>query len=73
MKVNLKDSLFMIDNNRTRALHQIVHMSQKNILVIGAGGQIGTVLAEKLKEVYGASSVFATDLKENPDKHIQEL
>ena len=48
-------------------------MSQKNILVIGAGGQIGTVLVEKLKEVYGASSVFATDLKENPDKHIQSL
>jgi len=48
-------------------------MSQKNILVIGAGGQIGTVLVEKLKEVYGTSSVFATDLKENTEKGISDL
>lgn len=48
-------------------------MSQHNILVIGAGGQIGTVLVEKLKEIYGASSVFATDLKENAEKEISGL
>lgn len=54
-------------------MHQIVHMSQKNILVIGAGGQIGTVLVEKLKEAYGTSSVFATDLKENTEKDVLGL
>jgi nucleoside-diphosphate-sugar epimerase len=48
-------------------------MSPQNILVIGAGGQIGTVLVERLKEVYGASSVFATDLKENAEKGIHGL
>ena len=48
-------------------------MNQHNILVIGAGGQIGTVLVEKLRTIYGSSAVFATDLKENPDKHIQIL
>jgi nucleoside-diphosphate-sugar epimerase len=48
-------------------------MSQHNILVIGAGGQIGTVLVEKLKDIYGASSVFATDLKENTEKEISGL
>lgn len=48
-------------------------MSQHNILVIGAGGQIGTVLVEKLKELYGASSVFATDLKENAEKGLSGL
>jgi nucleoside-diphosphate-sugar epimerase len=48
-------------------------MNQHNILVIGAGGQIGTVLVEKLRTIYGSSDVFATDLKENPDKHIQIL
>ena len=45
-------------------------MSQHNILVIGAGGQIGRVLVEKLKEVYGVSSVFATDLKANKEREI---
>jgi threonine 3-dehydrogenase len=48
-------------------------MSPQNILVIGAGGQIGTVLVEKLKDVHGASSVFATDLKENTEKGISGL
>jgi nucleoside-diphosphate-sugar epimerase len=48
-------------------------MSQQNILVIGAGGQIGTVLVEKLKEIYGDESVFATDLKENTEKGIYGL
>lgn len=44
-------------------------MSQ-NILVIGAGGQIGTVLVEKLRELYGKDSIYATDIKENSEKGI---
>jgi threonine 3-dehydrogenase len=45
-------------------------MSTKNILVIGAGGQIGTVLVEKLKTLFGDKNVFATDLRENKDENI---
>jgi len=54
-------------------LHQIVQMSQQNILVIGAGGQIGTVLVEKLREIYGTDGVYATDIKENPKQGILRL
>ena len=45
-------------------------MSDTKILIIGAGGQIGTVLTEKLKDIYGVSNVFATDLKPNLEKNI---
>ena len=38
-------------------------MKQDNILVIGAGGQIGAVLTETLREVHGADHVLATDLR----------
>jgi len=48
-------------------------MTSSNILVIGAGGQIGTVLVEKLKSLFGQDSVFATDLNENADKKIAAL
>jgi nucleoside-diphosphate-sugar epimerase len=48
-------------------------MTGKNILIIGAGGQIGTVLLTKLREEYGVDSVFATDLKVNEALSIQSL
>ena len=48
-------------------------MNPQNILVTGAGGQIGTVLVEKLKNLYGTASIFATDLKENLAKNISSL
>lgn len=48
-------------------------MKDKNILIIGAGGQIGTVLLEKLRSLYGAEKIFATDIKENVDKQIVGL
>jgi nucleoside-diphosphate-sugar epimerase len=48
-------------------------MSETKILIIGAGGQIGTVLTEKLKDIYGVFNVFATDLKPNPEKNILAL
>ncbi len=37
-----------------------------NILVIGAGGQIGSELVPELRKIYGNEHVFATDLKELP-------
>ncbi len=45
----------------------------KRILVLGSGGQIGSELTVRLREVYGGSNVVATDL--NPErltKQIQE-
>lgn len=48
-------------------------MTGKNILIIGAGGQIGTVLLQKLREEFGVDSVFATDLKANEALSIQSL
>ncbi len=45
----------------------------KRILVLGSGGQIGSELTVRLREVYGGANVVATDL--NPErltKQIQE-
>ncbi|MDP2387215.1 MAG: NAD-dependent epimerase/dehydratase family protein [Bacteroidota bacterium] len=36
------------------------------VLVIGAGGQIGTELLEKLNEIHGSSNVVAADLNNSP-------
>ncbi len=36
----------------------------KNILIIGAGGQIGSELTTYLRSIYGASHVVATDVRE---------
>jgi len=36
----------------------------KKILVIGAGGQIGTELVLRLEEKFGKESVIASDIKE---------
>ncbi|HEY1039838.1 MAG TPA: NAD-dependent epimerase/dehydratase family protein [Bacteroidia bacterium] len=36
------------------------------VLVIGAGGQIGTELLEKLNEIHGSSNVVASDLNNSP-------
>ncbi len=38
----------------------------KRILVTGAGGQIGSWLVPRLREVYGSSAVLATDLRQPP-------
>lgn len=48
-------------------------MTGKNILIIGAGGQIGTVLLEKLRQEYGHHNVLATDLNANESKGILAL
>lgn len=41
-------------------------MTDQNILVTGAGGQIGQVLLQALAERYGADSIHATDIREIP-------
>jgi threonine 3-dehydrogenase len=38
-------------------------MKKENILLIGAGGQIGAVLTEALRDVYGAGHVIASDVR----------
>ncbi len=43
----------------------------KRILVTGAGGQIGSWLVPRLREIYGASKVLATDLR-HPKAEIVE-
>ncbi|KGN78246.1 UDP-glucose 4-epimerase [Porphyromonadaceae bacterium COT-184 OH4590] len=43
----------------------------KKILVLGAGGQIGSELTMKLREVYGNGNVVATDLV--PERLTQEI
>ncbi|WP_439556009.1 NAD-dependent epimerase/dehydratase family protein [Dyadobacter sp.] len=49
-------------------------MKSENVLVIGANGQIGSVLVEYLREIYGIDRVVASDLR-NPEleKGIFEL
>lgn len=42
-------------------------MKKEKILLIGAGGQIGSVLTDALRSVYGADHVIASDLRELPD------
>ena len=34
------------------------------ILVLGASGQIGTELTQKLRDIYGSKNVIASDIKE---------
>ena len=37
---------------------------ENRILVLGASGQIGTELTQKLRELYGNQHVIASDIKE---------
>ncbi|MEF9950161.1 MAG: NAD-dependent epimerase/dehydratase family protein, partial [Mucinivorans sp.] len=37
------------------------------ILIVGAGGQIGTELKMHLRKLYGSQNVIAADLKANPE------
>ena len=40
-------------------------MRKEKILVVGANGQIGTVLTNALREAYGNDQVIASDLRPN--------
>ncbi len=50
-------------------------MKQEKILVVGANGQLGSVLTEKLQEKYGVKNIIASDLnfKENFDGLFEKL
>ena len=39
----------------------------EKILIIGAGGQIGTELTEALREIYGEANVIASDIRQSID------
>ncbi len=43
-----------------------MYNKEDKILIIGAGGQIGVELTDKLNELYGSSSVICADLKSHP-------
>ncbi len=47
-------------------------MSKKNILILGAGGQIGTDLVTALREQHGNERVIATDIKEKSPEKISD-
>lgn len=42
----------------------------KRILVLGASGQIGTELTQKLRKLYGNNHVIASDIKEGSDEML---
>ena len=44
----------------------------EKILIIGAGGQIGVELTERLREIHGVNAVIPTDLKDQPLLSAQE-
>lgn len=44
-------------------------MQAETVLVIGANGQIGTVLAQALRGVYGENNVIASDLRPPAENH----
>jgi threonine 3-dehydrogenase len=43
--------------------HIVLSMKKEKILVIGAGGQIGSVLTDALRSIYGTDQVVASDLR----------
>ena len=43
----------------------------ENILIIGASGQIGSELTMALREQYGNTRVYATDIKQPPDDVLE--
>lgn len=43
-----------------------MYNKEDKILIIGAGGQIGIELTQKLNELYGSSNVVVADLKSSP-------
>ena len=45
----------------------------KNILVVGAGGQIGTELVPHLQKIYGYDNVIAADLRDDVVKKLSDF
>lgn len=44
----------------------------KNILIVGAGGQIGSELVPALRNIYGKNNVVATDIKDDVNPVLQD-
>ncbi len=47
-------------------------MAKENILIVGAGGQIGVELTSELRNIYGVDHVIATDLKDEPHPLLKD-
>lgn len=45
---------------------------KKRILIIGAGGQIGTELTEYLRSIHGSHKVIASDIKEGSEEFMNQ-
>jgi nucleoside-diphosphate-sugar epimerase len=54
-----------------RKFEQDLFAMNERILIIGASGQIGIELTERLRSQYGADAVVASDMKEQPDAALQ--
>jgi len=55
-----------------RKFEQDLFAMNERILIIGASGQIGIELTERLRLQYGVDSVIASDIKEVPDIALQK-
>jgi len=44
----------------------------KNILIVGAGGQIGSELTVKLRDIYGKNNVVTTDLNSDINEKVKD-
>jgi nucleoside-diphosphate-sugar epimerase len=54
-----------------RKFEQDLFAMNERILIIGASGQIGIELTERLRSQYGVDAVVASDMKEQPDVALQ--
>ena len=54
-----------------RKFEQELFAMNEKILIIGASGQIGIELTERLRQQYGPEAVIASDIKEIPDAALQ--
>jgi len=45
-------------------------MSETNILLLGAGGQVGVELTKRLREIYGNDHVIASDIKQETETDL---
>lgn len=53
-------------------LQKSININIMNVLVVGAGGQIGTELIPHLQNVYGKDNIIAADLKDDIVKKLSE-